>query len=775
MKRLRGLLLLPLLIPVLAGCYNDATGVLDGGIWDRLNEHEERLAALEEWQQRVNDNISALQQLLNTADYITAVTPVEQGGKVIGYTISFRNSDPITIYHGEKGEQGEQGPQGEPGEQGKPGEDGEDGDDAAVPAIGLAKGTDGNWYWTLNGDFILDQDGDPVRANGTPGSEGQPGQPGTSAPVPQLYTGSYLELNLDITADAAGNALVSDAIYLSVDGGATWHRVSGEKGDTGDDGTPGTPGATGATGPKGDSMFEKAPVVDETAGTVGFFLEGNTGDTPDFTLPLYLGMTITFTDETVAMPKPGESLALNLSVTGETATTQLRAIAPDGWEAELTAGTEKGAYVLTLTAPARGLLSLGADCSGRVFVTMNDGHGSSTMAEKEICCVFFTVDTATNIQGGSYSYEGFTLQIGITEGNKPVVLAESAPIGAEGIVHFGNNYLAGMAAGDEVWFCIPGVVKFFHTLTDEDMNTGDITLPDKDKGSTLTTNGTANDWIVALYMGTNKGGFLDKTGTPVSDIPIYFASGNLIAVKTNAAGSPSTEAKFHIASQEETVMEANSRSSGFQVGGSSYADDVYTNYPKGTKWDLFSFGDPTGVKVLEPSSGADGDSGFKEETHISGNPKYDISRAQLGGSWRLPVYNDYDNRNEMQAFYDAYMFDSAMPGYYIEPMAKTWMAANGTTYQGLSYTYTVAAEGDGVEISNTLYFPAAGKFDSNSYSYRGAWGYYWQELADQSGQSIDYSTFIFRTSDLYPYIEVNGYTTSADNINALCCIRPVTE
>ena len=507
-------------------------------------------------------------------------------------------------------------------------------------------------------------------------------------------------------------------------------------------------------------MFEKAPVVDADAGTVGFFLEGNTTDTPDFTLPLYLGMNITFTDEAVTMPAPGGTLALNLEVTGETATTELRAIAPEGWKAELTAGTEKGAY---------------ADCSGRVFVTMNDGNGSSTMAEKEIYCVLFTVDTATNIQGGSYSYQGRTLQMGITEGSVPVVLAESAPIGADGIVHFGNNYLAGMAAGDEVWFCIPGVVKFFHTLTDEDMNTGDIALPDKDKGSTLTADKTANDWIVALYMGTNKGGFLDKTGTPVSDIPIYFASGNLIAVKTNAANSPSTEAKFHIASQEETVMEANSRSSGFQVGGSGYADDVYTNYPKGTKWDLFSFGDPTGVKVLEPSSGADGDSGFKEETHISGNPKYDISRAQLGGSWRLPVYNDYDNRNEMQAFYDAYMYGSAMPGYYIEPMAKTWRAANGTTYQGLSYTYTVPAEGDGEEISNTLYFPAAGQFDPNSYPYRGAWGYYWQELADQSGQSIDYSTFIFHTSDFYPYIEVNGYTTSAGNINALCCIRPVTE
>ena len=769
MKRLRGLLLLPLLIPVLAGCYNDATGVLDGGIWDRLNEHEERLAALEEWQQRVNDNISALQQLLNTADYITAVTPVEQGGKVIGYTISFRNSDPITIYHGEKGEQGEQGPQGEPGEQGKPGEDGEDGDDAAVPAIGLAKGTDGNWYWTLNGDFILDQDGDPVRANGekgepgddgapgtpgTPGSEGQPGQPGTSAPVPQLYTGSYLELNLDITADAAGNALVSDAIYLSVDGGATWHRVSGEKGDTGDNGTPGTPGATGATGPKGDSMFEKAPVVDETAGTVGFFLEGNTGDTPDtpdFTLSLYLGMTITFTDEAVAMPAPGETLALNLSVTGETATTQLRAIAPDGWEAELTAGTEEGAYVLTLTAPARGLLSLGADCSGRVFVTMNDGNGSSTMAEKEICCVLFTVDTATSIQGGSYSYQGRTLQMGITEGSTPVVLAESAPMGEDGIVHFGNNYLAGMAAGDEVWFCIPGVVKFFHKLTEEDMTAESIALPDKDEGSTLTADGTANDWIVALYMGVNKDGLsfdygsVPPVGTHATDVPVYWASGNLIAVG-------GAQAAFRIADYEETVEEAKNTGTVF----------ISSTGSQRSKWDTFGWGDPTGLKTSTQESDYNKPADY---TNICGDPAYDICRAGLGGTWRLPnTKSNALDGNEWIPFSDASTsYSGAIAA--IEPNGEPWCAegctSKGTSQHtcGRSYSYTIP----GTDITNTLIFPAV----STS---RGKIGRYWTSYFSTGGSGC----YWFQFGHIYGD-EHRGGTLGGTQVYQRAAVRPVTE
>ena len=734
MKTLRRLFLLPLLIPILAGCYNDVADVVDGGIWDRLNEHEERLTALEEWQQQVNDNISALQQLLNTADYITAVTPVEQGGRVIGYTISFRNSDPITIYHGEKGEQGEQGEPGEPGEPGKPGTPGADGDDATVPTISIVKGTDGNWYWTLNGDYILDQNGDPVRANGekgepgddgqpgtpgTPGSEGQPGQPGTSAPVPQLYTGSYLGLNLGITTDAEGNALVADAIYLSVDGGATWHRVSGEKGDTGDTGATGSTGATGATGPKGDSMFEKAPVVDKDAGTVGFFLEGNTTDTPDFTLPLYVGMSITFTDETVAMPLPGGTLALNLTVTGETATTELRAIAPEGWEAQLTAGTAKGAYVLTLTAPARGLLDLGADCSGRVFVTMNDGHGSSTMAEKEVYCVFFTVDTKSSITDGSYSYQGRTLQIGITEGSEPVVLAESAPIGADGIVHFGNNYLVGLAVGDEVWFCIPGVVKFFHKLTQAEVEAGEITLPDKDKGSTVPTGSTENDWIVALYMGINKNGLsfdygsVPPVGTHATDVPVYWASGNLIAVG-------GTQPTFRIASYEETVEEAKSTGTVFipSTGGNQ------------SKWDTFGWGDPTGLKTSTQESDYNKPADY---TNICGDPTYDICRAGLGGTWRLP--NSKSNAldgNEWIPFSDANTsYSGAIAA--IEPNGQPWCAegctSKGTSQHtcGRSYSYTIP----GTDITNTLIFPAVstsrGKIGRywTSYFYTGGAGCYW--------------------------------------------------
>ena len=223
-----------------------------------MNDHENRIAALEQWQDEVNNNIAALQQLLNTNDMITSVTPVMENGKEVGYTIAFLHSDPVTIYHGEKGEKGDKGEQGIQGEQGVQGTPGKDGVDGDTPVVGLLKGDDGNWYWTLDGELMTDPQGNPIRANGEdgkdgqdgqpgqdgkPGADGEDGEPGAPAPTPQIGLGSSIEGGTIVT----DNGVVQlDAWYLSVDGGATWYRISGDKGATGDKGD------TGAQGPQGD-------------------------------------------------------------------------------------------------------------------------------------------------------------------------------------------------------------------------------------------------------------------------------------------------------------------------------------------------------------------------------------------------------------------------------------------------------------------------------------------------------------------------------------------
>lgn len=138
-----------------AACADDYD---DSALWDKVNDHEERIAALEKWQEQTNQSIAAMQELLNTTDMITGVTAVTEDGETVGYTITFLHSDPITIYNGAKGA------------------DGEDGADGQTPQIGLAQAAEGNWYWTLNGETLTDADGNPIRANGLDGADGEDGE-----------------------------------------------------------------------------------------------------------------------------------------------------------------------------------------------------------------------------------------------------------------------------------------------------------------------------------------------------------------------------------------------------------------------------------------------------------------------------------------------------------------------------------------------------------------------------------------------------------------------
>lgn len=772
-------LVLCLLLTLPAGCYNDDT--LSGlgqyaDVLDKLNDHEERLAALEQWQKQMNDNMAALQQLINTTDCITAVTPIEQGGEVIGYTITFRYSDPITLYNGKKGDKGDPGQDGQDGEDGADGQDGEDGRDAPLPLISITQGTDGNWYWTLNGELILDDKGNPVRANGEKGSDGTqgtpgvPGTPGQSAPTPQVYTGSYLSTNLGTATDAEGNALVSDAIYLSVDGGATWHRISGEKGDTGDKGETGDTGATGPQGDKGDSMFSQEPQVDTDNGCVVFYLANG----ESFTVPLYVTMSITFADETFFAPAPGESVEMTIRVTGETENTSLQVIAPEGWATELKDTDEKGLYTLTLTAPANSLLQRGADWNGRLFVTMTDGHGSSTLAEADIYCTRFVIDTETSISGGSYNYRGRTLQMGISEDGKPVMLAESSPIGIDGLARVGSNYLRDIAVGDEVWFCIPGVVKFFHTLTAAEVTDGTITLPDKDKGSTLLADGYTNDWIVALYMGVNRGGFnSDYDFTipnlhlqPSTDIPVYWATGNLLAVKTNAANAGATQAAFRIATYEETLEESNASGSIYPLNSGnpnmSVAVDGYTACPQGSKWDSFLWGDATGVLTSTSNPYVTSTTGVD----VSGNPQADVCRAQLGGAWRFPSGIKSTNtdapgpRAEISILHNSSGYNNLVPSL----VKKSWEV--GGQVKGYAVSYPIP----GTSIVNTLYFPLSGLWDFSRIAVtyaRGSHGALSSGLGYIDGADVERRRPLYYTSSTTSFMMASYHLT--------CSIRPVTE
>ena len=358
MKARKTLTLLLLAALTLAACKYD-----DSELWEQVNQNTEelaaqaaRIAALEAWQAETNTNIQALQTLLSTTDYITAVTPVVKDGVEVGFTISFLNTPAITIYHGTKGDKGDKGD---------------------TPQIGAAQADDGNWYWTLNGELLTDTDGNPIRANGTQGGQGEPGSDGDDAPLPQLATGTKLT-EQGVNTDSQNEDIEPDAIYLSVDGGKTWTRVSGEQGDT---------GSTGPTGPQGDSFFES---VDTKNADYVIFKLANNGGT--FQVPRYTGIGLTFDVPGVSLPY-GQTAKIQCIVTGidnPTADDLYLITVPDGWKASISVN-----LILTVTAPAD--ITSGA-ATGEILVMLDNKKGSTTIGRITVFCG--TELTIGNLQPG---------------------------------------------------------------------------------------------------------------------------------------------------------------------------------------------------------------------------------------------------------------------------------------------------------------------------------------------------------------------------------------
>ena len=356
MKTRKTLTLLLLAALTFAACKYD-----DSELWEQVNQNTEelaaqaaRIAALEAWQAETNTNIQALQTLLSTTDYITAVTPVVKDGVEVGFTISFLNTPAITIYHGTKGDKGDKGD---------------------TPQIGAAQAEDGNWYWTLNGEFLTDADGNPIQANGTQGEQGEPGSDGDDAPLPQLATGAKLT-DQGITTDSQNNPIAADAIYLSVDGGKTWTRVSGEKGEQGN---------TGATGEKGDSFFKSIDYTSNDDYVTFTLADGTT----KFSVPRYVEISLTFDVSDVWLVY-GEKTMIQCTVTGIDSPTadDLYLIAvPDGWTAVIKDLT------IIVTAP-------NTDSEGEILVMLDNKKGNTTIGRIPVKAVKSIVDGTTLKAGG---------------------------------------------------------------------------------------------------------------------------------------------------------------------------------------------------------------------------------------------------------------------------------------------------------------------------------------------------------------------------------------
>lgn len=154
----------------------------DAAIRHDLSQLEERMAKLEGIVNTYNDNIKAVQDLVDGAKgyvFVKKVTEVTDG-----YIITFSDGSNVTIKNGENGT------------------------DGVSPVIGVRQDTDGLWYWTVDGNFLLDPDQNKMHVSGN------------DAIAPMLK-------------------IENEYWYMSVDGGKTWEKMIKA---TGEDGAPGVNG-----------------------------------------------------------------------------------------------------------------------------------------------------------------------------------------------------------------------------------------------------------------------------------------------------------------------------------------------------------------------------------------------------------------------------------------------------------------------------------------------------------------------------------------------------
>ena len=144
----------------LAACLCLFATSCDNKFGDDLRSLGHRVEILEERVLEMNTSIEALQAIITTIQtngYITDIQHNSDGS----ITLTFNNGNIVTLHDGRIGQDGNDG---------RDGQDGQDGQEAEL-IVGVWQDIDGMWYWTVNGTWLLDADGNKVRAGAVDGKD----------------------------------------------------------------------------------------------------------------------------------------------------------------------------------------------------------------------------------------------------------------------------------------------------------------------------------------------------------------------------------------------------------------------------------------------------------------------------------------------------------------------------------------------------------------------------------------------------------------------------
>ena len=308
----------------------------DSALRNDLSDLENRVTKLEELCKQMNTNISSLQKIVDALQDNLSISRVEQISD--GYIIHFSDGSTATIKNGK--------------------------DSGTIPVIGVRKDTDGCYYWTLDGEWLTDEKGNKVKAQGTDGKDGVDGEDGND--------GADGEDGTDGTNGKDGITpqlkIENGRWMLSMDDGKTWTDIGQATGADGKDGADGTDGEDGVDGKDGTNGIFKS--VKEDDDNVYFTLE----DDSVITIPKSDNskFAIAFDTTDIAILNGGESKTIAYTITEATENTVVKAIAQDGWKVKVNAtSTDKG--TITITAP-------NPIVESEILVFANDGSYRTVMA-----------------------------------------------------------------------------------------------------------------------------------------------------------------------------------------------------------------------------------------------------------------------------------------------------------------------------------------------------------------------------------------------------------
>lgn len=253
----------------------------DSALVARMDKAENDIKELRTLVEKLNTDLSSLATVVDGLKKQDKIVSVSELPDKSGYKVVFSESGEFTIYNGKNGLDGKDG---------KDGTNGTNGEDGKTPTIGVKLDADGNYYWTVNGEYLLDDQGNKIAAT-------------AHVATPQLRINE-------------GN------FEISYNGGVTWEVI-------------------GSAGNAGNVVFSK---VEDGETSVKFTLADGT----EIIIPKVQQFAISISTDVVI--GAGESKSVPYTITASDEATVVDAFGTKGFEAEVTM-TNASSGNLQITAP----------------------------------------------------------------------------------------------------------------------------------------------------------------------------------------------------------------------------------------------------------------------------------------------------------------------------------------------------------------------------------------------------------------------------------------